>query len=148
MERSRWLLDTHVLLWLKSGSTRLSPEIIESFRGSQPFLSVATLRELVLLCDRGFIVLKEPMEDWLADCCKGCEILSINEKIASDSVTLPRFDTGGNLTDCELIATARVHSLTLLTSDPCILDYSGVRALDPTLPENIIKITGDTQKGP
>jgi PIN domain nuclease of toxin-antitoxin system len=66
----RLLLDTHIVLWLDSGDTRLPPAtrtlIHACWRhGWSILLSAVSVWEIALLADTGRVVLDSPVDAWL-----------------------------------------------------------------------------------
>ena len=78
----------------------------------------------------GLLILNEPIARWIkgATSPNAIRLLEITPDIAIDAYSLP-----GNFhkdpADRLIVATARVHQLTIITSDRKILDYPHVRTL-------------------
>ena len=123
------LLDTCALIWLAEGDQRfqLSPsknKIEKSFRENQFYISSITLWEISMLNSKNRLQMNTPVLNWLKTCIQkyNLQIIQISPEIAVESCQLP----GGfhaDPADRMIVASARVHGLTLLTEDQLILDY-------------------------
>jgi len=126
-----YLLDT--CAWF---DYHLNPEILsgktQAVICSQKFfhLSSISLMEVCRKNAAGHLELSMPLADWMkmATVPDLFHLLDISVPIAIDAFALP-----GNFhkdpADRLIVATARVHQLTIITSDKKILDYPHVRTL-------------------
>jgi PIN domain nuclease of toxin-antitoxin system len=123
------LLDTHVALWLDSGSDRLRPAtrtLIDAcwIGGGTIFLSAVTMWEIAQLVDNGRIDLDRSAEDWLErfTARPGVEALPLIPVAAARSYRLHHLDhrdPGDRL----LIATAIEQACPLVTYDERIVRF-------------------------
>ena len=128
-----FLLDTHILLWWRTEFRRLSDAqgkvLDELERQGQPVgLSAISLREFAMMMHRRRISVDVPLDVWL-DSIEShplITILPLTTKIAAESVRLgddfPR-DPANQI----IVATARCHGLTLITSDQGIRKWGKVK---------------------
>jgi PIN domain nuclease of toxin-antitoxin system len=125
------LLDTHILLWLDSGSNRLRPStrhLIDACwrAGGTILVSVVSVWEIALLVDTGRIGLDLPVEAWIERFAAppGIDILSLDHFAAARAYRLHDLthrDSGDRL----LIATAIERSCPLVTYDTRIAAFAG-----------------------
>ncbi len=132
-----YLLDT--CAWIDSllAPEKLRPLVRKIIGGGTPLhLCSVSLLEFARKEARGEISLSMPCVEWFERIAlpKGKIILlDVIPPIAVDATRLPQpfLNRQGNVhkdpMDLVIVATARHHDLTLLTSDQVLLDYSGVR---------------------
>jgi PIN domain nuclease of toxin-antitoxin system len=132
-----YLLDT--CAWIDSllAPEKLRQPVRRIIGSKSPLhLSSVSLLEFARKEARGEISLSMPCAEWFERIAlpKGKIILlDVIPPIAVDATRLPQpfLDRQGNPhkdpMDLVIVATARHHDLTLLTSDRVLLDYSGVR---------------------
>lgn len=123
------LLDTHVWIWLMEGSVELNSKqqqtINEAARHNVVAIAAISVWESAMLVQKGRIKLEKPLLAWVQEALAlpGVELKPLTPEIAVESSQLPdRFH--GDPADRLIVATARVHQLTLLTHDQKILDYA------------------------
>ena len=130
----RLLLDTHTTFWLgkqlaisRSALTRIS--IAASTHSL--YVSDITLWELGVACLKRNIPRRPDLSghtpaSWLRDTADklGAIRLRISAEIAAEASLVPLVTGYGDPGDCFLIATARIHALTLVTRDARILALS------------------------
>ncbi|MBI2570664.1 MAG: type II toxin-antitoxin system VapC family toxin [Candidatus Schekmanbacteria bacterium] len=128
-----WLLDTHVWLW-----SQLEPERLgEGTRAllmdqSQP-LVVATIStlEIARLVARGQVTLRVPVGEWVR---RSTELLALRTLELSHEVAIEAYALldafHRDPADRILVATSRIHGLTLVTADERILAYPHVTSRD------------------
>jgi PIN domain nuclease of toxin-antitoxin system len=124
------LLDTHIALWLDSGSDRLRNStriIIDDCwqTGGTIFLSAVTAWEIALLVDTGRIELDTPVDAWVERFLNrpGIEGVPLAHLAASRSYQLHHFQHR-DPADRLLIATAIELSCPLVTYDERIARFS------------------------
>jgi PIN domain nuclease of toxin-antitoxin system len=125
------LLDTHILLWLDSGSDRLRPstrDLIDAcWRGGGTILvSAVSVWEIAVLADTGRIGLDLPVAAWIERFAAqpGIGILPLSYLAAAQAYQLHHLahrDPGDRL----LIATAIEQSCPLVTYDARITAFAG-----------------------
>jgi PIN domain nuclease of toxin-antitoxin system len=134
----RLLLDTHIWVWYAEGNTdRLRAadvRILESARRNEElFVSSISVWEIGVHIAKGRIQLSVPLREWvdrtLSTC--GLRFFPIDARTAAETTLLPGA-VHGDPADRFLIATARVHGITLVTRDDAILTY-GKKGLVRTL---------------
>jgi PIN domain nuclease of toxin-antitoxin system len=129
----RLLLDTHVLVWAEEGLE----EIGESTRQlllapkNRLFLSPVSTLELARLQALHRLTFKNHLATWLEVARKHLQISDapFTHEIAMESYALPG-EFHRDPADRMLVATARLHSLSLVTADARILSYPHVSTID------------------
>ena len=128
----QYLLDTCAWLDLRIAPELINPTAIGIAR-SQPILHLASisLMEVTRKAATGQLILDAPIEPWMVGATnpKAIHILDITAPVAIDAFALPG-DFHKDPADRLIVATARVHQLTIITSDRKILDYPHVRSLN------------------
>lgn len=127
----RLLLDTHIFLWLMLGWRPLGRAVTAALEapGSRTWVSPISLWEILILAERGRIVL-DPDPVAFYDAAR--ETTGFREApVTSDVVVwsrrihLPHQDPA----DRFICATARVHGLTLVTADRQVLGCTDIDVL-------------------
>jgi PIN domain nuclease of toxin-antitoxin system len=125
----RYLLDTHAWIWLVEAPTRLSRRARQELDQSGEVFAVAdiSLWEIAQKAVSGDLGLREPVDQWLARAAghSHIRVLSITPAIAWEQAQLPG-DFHRDPADRLIVATARVHQLTLVTKDERIQRYPHV----------------------
>nr|WP_294528763.1 type II toxin-antitoxin system VapC family toxin [uncultured Rhodopila sp.] len=123
------LLDTHIALWLESGSDRLRPEtlgLIEAcWRGGGTVLiSASTVWEIAQLVHYRRIALDRPLDDWIERFANrpGVEVLPLGYRAALGAYRLDPLEHR-DPADRLLIATAIEQGCPLITYDPRIIRF-------------------------
>jgi PIN domain nuclease of toxin-antitoxin system len=115
----RLLLDTHIFLWGLLDPTRLSKRAARELQdpANDLWISPISTWEVMVLAEKGRIVLDPDPTTWIRKVYRTIPFKEapLNHEVAiqSRSVNLPHQDPA----DRFLIATARVHDLTLVTAD-------------------------------
>lgn len=123
------VIDTHVWLWLESDPDRLSEQarsrIEQAARVGELWVSVMSVWEIGMLVAKDRIRLSMPVDEWVrqASATPGMQMLGVVPEIALESTRLPDAPHGDPV-DRLLMASARVHNLTLITADEKILAYA------------------------
>jgi PIN domain nuclease of toxin-antitoxin system len=130
------LLDTHIVLWLDSGSGRLRPStrtlIDAAWRnGGTVFMSAVTAWEIAHLVDTGRIELDSPVEAWIDRFLDrpGIEAVPLGHRAACRSYRLhdlPPPDQAWDPADRLLIASAIELGCPLVTYDERIVGFGKV----------------------
>ncbi len=127
------LLDTHIWVWWVDENPQLSErhaQLIQDNEQDGLGISAISCWEIAKLVERGRLGLDGSIEEWMeqAIAYPGIELLPLTPQIAIESTKLPGHfhrDPADQL----IVATARVHDLSLLTMDRLILDYPHVQTL-------------------
>ena len=129
------LLDTYVWIWLMEGAPELGIDaqkmINQAARNSLIGISAISLWEISMLNMKGRIRLEKPLLTWVKEALAlpGIELKPLTPEIAVESTQLPD-GFHGDPADRLIVATARVHGLSLLTRDEKILAYVKQEYLD------------------
>jgi len=128
---SLYLLDTCAWLDVFIAPQKLRPEV-RAIINQQSLFSIAdiTLLEVARKAQLGDLILDATIERWfeIALPPRRSRILPITTPIAIESSRLPE-PFHKDPADRLIVATARIHGLTIITSDLKILDYPHVRSL-------------------
>jgi len=125
------LLDSHVLLWLEAES-QLRPQtqlaIAAARTSANLYMSDISLWELGVASHKRVFERRPDLqgltlEAWFSKKASfyGIRSLRITRRIAMEAANVPSIYGSGDPGDCFLIATARVHKLSLITHDTRIL---------------------------
>lgn len=128
---SLYLLDTCAWLDVFIAPQKLRPEV-RAIINQQSLFSIAdiTLLEVARKAQVGDLILDATIERWfeIALPPRRSRILPITTPIAIESSRLPE-PFHKDPADRLIVATARIHGQTIITSDLKILDYPHVRSL-------------------
>ena len=124
------LLDTHVVIWLASGETRLSTKaqaVIDEARQSQQALSISdfTMFELAMMFRKKRVGLNISLESFLFEVEQRFVILPITRDVCVQTLAFPR-KYPRDPADLIIGATAVVNGLTLVTADRAIRESGAV----------------------
>ena len=128
------LLDTHVLVWMVSDSSRLSRAAARELRKAEQTgdmaIATITLWELALLYHHGRLRTSGSIESAIRMILEKSrvQVLEVNPEIAALTTTFPDSfpkDPGDRL----IGATARAYGLTLVTQDDRILSSPLIRSI-------------------
>jgi PIN domain nuclease of toxin-antitoxin system len=123
------LLDTHAWIWLLNGDTTLKPSAIaqinEQAQSGDLYIAGISTWEVGMLVTHKRLTLTKPCLDWVNDGLQltGIQSLPLSPSIAVESCQLPG-DFHGGPADRIIVATARIHNLTLMTRDTKIIKYA------------------------
>lgn len=123
------LLDTHVLVWLLSGSSRLGVQarsfIQQSAQDNTLLVSAITPWEIAMLVRKGRLALDRDVGEWVeaALALPGIRLEPLSPAVAVASTRLPGA-IHADPADRILVATARHANAVLVTEDQQLLDYS------------------------
>jgi len=126
------LLDTHVWWWSLTEPENLSRKakaLIKQAKTDERFISSISIWEFAMMVAKKRIELKISPAKWLSRAIEetGIVVMDLSPEIATDSCSLPG-EFHKDPADRIIVATARVHNLTLLTKDLKILDYPNVKS--------------------
>ncbi|MDP9170902.1 MAG: type II toxin-antitoxin system VapC family toxin [Acidobacteriota bacterium] len=124
------LIDTHIWIWWVSATGRLRrqhTEILES-ESDRLGLSIISCWEVAKLVQYGRLDLDRPVSDWInaALSRRNLELLPLTPAIIVESTALPE-PFQRDPADQLIVATARVHGISLMTEDLKILGYPHVQ---------------------
>ena len=127
------LLDTHIWIWWVDENPQLSQGHTQRLQDREQEglgVSVMSCWEVAKLVERGRLQLACSIEEWMeqAVAYPGIRVVPLTPQIAIESTKLPA-PFHRDPADQIIVATARLHDLSLLTMDRLILDYPHVRTL-------------------
>lgn len=129
MPETGLLLDTHVWLWLESSPDQIAKaaasRIRKAAQNGKLWVSVLSVCEIGMLVAKARIRLSMPVDEWVrqAAATPGMRMLGLSPEIALESSRLPD-SPHGDPVDRMLMASARMHNLTLISQDRKILAYA------------------------
>lgn len=132
------ILDTHTWVWFIQGSEKLKAHTIKMIESAIQtrtlYVAAISQWELAMLINKSRIILNEPALNWIQNAMQSLnlKILPLTADIAIESTELPG-DFHGDPADRMIVASARIHQLTILTRDAKILEYAKekhVRAIE------------------
>ena len=113
------LLDTHIWIWTKLQPDKITPTVNARLidLDNQIWLSPLSFCELIYLCGKGRVHLTQEPLAWIAEALVRMPVteaqVSYDVALETGRFQLPHRDPCDQL----LVATARVHGLTLVTAD-------------------------------
>ena len=124
------LLDTHIWVWWIHADAHLSPSQIQAMDASAASglgVSIISCWEVAKLVEYGRLSLSLDVEEWLHQALSypGVELLDLTPPIVVESTRLPQ-PFHKDPADQLIVATARIHGLSLWTADDRILGYPHV----------------------
>jgi PIN domain nuclease of toxin-antitoxin system len=126
------LLDTHILLWWRTGTGRLTPAQTRTLedherKGWPLAISAITLWELANLVAAGRRQISLPLDSWLEEIENHplITVLPLTARIVAESVQLGA-DFHKDPADRIIVATARCHGMRLVTADERIRRWGRV----------------------
>ena len=127
------LIDTHVWIWTQESPETLGPHARRALAAEENrlFLSPVSSLELAQLAWAGRLTLAGRLQTWISESMQAllAETISLDHETAVAAYDLPG-EFHRDPADRILVATARVHDLTVVTADSRILTYPHVMALD------------------
>ncbi len=128
-EAERFILDTHVWIWLIEDSGELSKPIIASLnqvaKSKQILIAAISLWEVSMLAEKSRIAIKQNAVTWLTQALQhpGITLCPLTPDIAAQSCNLPGA-FHGDPADRMIVATACIENATIVTRDENILRYA------------------------
>ena len=127
----RYLLDTHVWLWSHEAHEkfgRKTQRILTSSEDERVISAISTF-EIARLIDRGRLLLRQSFATWKTQSLHDlvATTIDVTHEMAWEAYNLPGV-FHKDPADRVLVATARLHGLTLLTADDSILRYRHVKS--------------------
>jgi len=127
------LLDTHVWIWSQEDPDRLGPRTKRLLLGAEHENHVCTIStlEVARLVATGAVSMSIALREWVERALRAVQArtVAVSHEIAIEAYALPE-PFHKDPADRLLVAAARCHELTLLTSDERILGYDSVRSRD------------------
>jgi PIN domain nuclease of toxin-antitoxin system len=123
------LLDTHILIWLFEGSSRLPAEQVAIVRehcaANSTFISAITPWEIAVLTAKGRLTLSRDIHSWMEAVFDGYGIAlaPLTPDVAIESMRLPGA-FHNDPADRIIVASARIMNARLLTADKPVLAYA------------------------
>ncbi len=128
-----FLLDTHVWVWTQESPETLGPGTRSALAAEENslFVSPVSSLELAQLAWAGRLTLAGRLQTWISESLQAllAETISLTHEIAAGAYDLPG-EFHRDPADRILVATARVHDLTVVTADSRILTCSHVMSRD------------------
>ena len=125
----RFLLDTHVLLWMFDESSQIPPKIRDVIANTENkgFVSIASLYEIAIKKNIGKLYTQNSIKIFADEIGKvGLELIPITTKQLEEYVVLPINSSHKDPFDRLLIATAIAENLSLITADEKFRLYSSL----------------------
>jgi PIN domain nuclease of toxin-antitoxin system len=123
------LLDTHVLVWLVQGDSKLGGKAQDALRKvvaeEGVLVSAISIWEVSMLAAKGRLILGRPTGQWVGStlALPGIGLAPIEPMAAVEAGALPD-SIHGDPADRIIIATARALTCPIATADRAILDYA------------------------
>jgi PIN domain nuclease of toxin-antitoxin system len=116
-----FLIDTHILLWSCAQPSELlaKEKKVLIDRNQKIFVSAASIWEIAIKTSMGKLSVPDNLQEYIAQL--GFEVLPIDFKAAWNVKDLPAHHT--DPFDRLIIATARLHNLTLISRDKIFKNY-------------------------
>ncbi len=125
------LLDTCTLLWLATDQNKLSMKAKSTLQDSKGFIysSAISAFEIAIKVKKKKITMQMDAFQWYKECVRlhGIKEISLNAEIFVESVALP--DIHQDPCDRMIIATAKLHKLSILTVDELIKQYKTAKTI-------------------
>ena len=127
------VLDTHIWVWWAHGDeqlTRAQAEAIETNEADVIGVSAISCWEIAKLVEYRRLELPCSLSEWFEQALSypGIRLLELTPEIAIESTQLPR-EFHRDPADQLIVATARIHSCPLVTSDSMLLKYPNVETI-------------------
>lgn len=127
------VLDTHIWVWWVHGDeqlTRAQAEVIETNEADVIGVSAISCWEIAKLVEYRRLELPCSLSEWFEQALSylGIRLLELTPGIARESTQLPG-EFHRDPADQLIVATARIHSYPLVTSDSMLLKYPDVETI-------------------
>ena len=120
---SLFLLDTNAWIRLFARPGEIRPEVRRTLNNEQVLgLSPMSIVEVAQKAQKGRLLFSLPLDEWVANALPPdrLQLMSLTPEIALQSYRWPA-DFHGDPADRIIAATAKVHQMTLVTSDALLL---------------------------
>ncbi len=127
------VVDTHIWIWWVHGEAHLTRPQIDAMTAHETSVigvSAISCWEIAKLVEYGRLELPCSLREWFDQALSypGIQLLPLTPEIAIESTQLPE-NFHRDPADQMIVATARVYSCPLVTSDEKILNYSYVETI-------------------
>lgn len=128
LKQHKLILDTHVWIWILTGSTNLKPSFRKAFEHSLKthivLISPISIWEIGMLVQKKRIQIEMDVQEWIEQALDipGMKLAAITPRIAIQSTRLPG-ELHGDPADRLLVATAHEENAVLITCDEKLLTY-------------------------
>jgi len=125
------LIDTHIWIWYCSAVEKIPQKIKNQIHKSNTlFVSAISCWEVAKLVQKKKIIFSIPVDYWIKTALNypKIKLLELTPEISIHSTQLPGI-FHNDPADQIIVATARIHNLTLLTVDERILNYEFVKTV-------------------
>jgi PIN domain nuclease of toxin-antitoxin system len=125
------LLDTHIWIWSDSEPHKLSSEVARELENpaNERYLAAVSIWEVILLLEKKRINAKGDFGEWFRKSVEELDLIEVpfSWEIAQEL----RYTMLGHRDPADrfLVATAKVHDLTLITADERLLRIPGLSVL-------------------
>ena len=118
------LLDTGVLIRAALKAQTMPPAVRTTLQrpGTVFALSAYSLWEIGKKVQKGKLMLPQDLGAWFDEVLSNVVVLPLDQRVVVEAMQLPKFPNQGP-GDELIVATARVHKLTLLTTDTKLKGY-------------------------
>ena len=127
------LLDTHVWIWAAEAPEKLGRRTRALLENAETGLTISAMAalEIARLVFLRRVQLNERASVWIADSQRALNamFIAVTADVAAEAYELPG-TFHKDPVDRVLVATARLHDLTIITADDLILRYSHVKTSD------------------
>jgi len=127
----RLLLDTHIWIWSDTEAHKLTSEVSRelSNSGNERYLAAVSIWEMIILLEKRRIRINRDFGQWFQDSKKELSLVEI--PITWEIAHELRFTSLGHRDPADrfLVATAKVHDLTLVTADARLMHVPGLSVL-------------------
>jgi PIN domain nuclease of toxin-antitoxin system len=130
------VLDTHVLLWWQADGGRLSASAARAIEQADRLgLCPISFWEVALLVRKGRIALDRDPHRWATDVLRDerIQLVPLSATAAITAGLLPADGFEGDPADCLIYATAREHSVALVTKDRRIHEFAAAAKGQPVI---------------
>ncbi len=128
-EVSKFILDTHVWIWLVEDTGTLSKTVVgkinQAAKHKNILIAAISLWEVAMLIEKQRVECGSSAATWLSSALShpGVSLCPLTPMIAAESCSLPG-NFHGDPSDRLIVSTARRENATLITRDENILRYS------------------------
>jgi PIN domain nuclease of toxin-antitoxin system len=127
------VLDTHIWVWWVHNDSRLTKHQLDAIKANETDaigVSAISLWEIAKLAENKRLTLPCPIGEWFEQALSypGVRILELTPEIAIESTNLPG-EFHRDPADQIIVATARLNSCVLVTSDEKIVKYQHVETV-------------------